>query len=97
VWAVTIVFLLFALIHVPQYWPSYGVIVTILLLSFTLTLIRARTGRLLPCFVIHLVFNAIQSVIIVFEPYLKNFVEKSPVPSPGLLVELLLRLFGAAC
>jgi hypothetical protein len=97
VWAVTIVFLLFALIHVPQYWPSYGVIATILLLSFTLTLIRARTGRLLPCFVIHLVFNAIQSVIIVFEPYLKSFVEKSPVPSPGLLVELLLRLFAAAC
>ena len=95
--AVTIVVLLFALIHVPQYWPSYGVIATILLLSFTLTLIRARTGRLLPCFVIHLIFNGIQSVIIVFEPYLKSFVEKSPVPSPGLLVELLLRLFGAAC
>jgi len=29
--------------------------------------VRARTGRLLPCFVIHLVFNGVQSVIIVFE------------------------------
>jgi membrane protease YdiL (CAAX protease family) len=95
-WAVAVVFLLFALIHVPQYWPSYGVIVTILLLSFTLTLTRARTGRLLPCFVIHLIFNGVQSVIIVFEPYLKSYVEKNPVPSPGLLLELLLRLFGPA-
>ena len=94
VWSVAIVFLLFALIHVPQYWPSYGVIATILLLSFALTLIRARTGKLLPCFVIHLVFNGIQSVLIVLEPYLKNFIEKDPTPAPGLLVELVLRLFG---
>jgi hypothetical protein len=84
------------LIHVPQYWPSYGVIATILLLSFTLTMIRARTGRLLPCFVIHLVFNGIQSVLIVLDPYLKSYVEKNPAPAPGLLVELLLRLVGAA-
>jgi membrane protease YdiL (CAAX protease family) len=96
VWAVAVVFLLFALIHVPQYWPSYGVIATILLLSFTLTLIRARTGRLLPCFVIHLIFNGVQSALIVLDPYLKSYVEKNPVPSPGLLLELLLRFFGAA-
>lgn len=96
VWAVAVVFLLFALIHVPQYWPSYGVIATILLLSFTLTMLRARTGRLLPCFVVHLIFNGVQSVIIVAEPYLKSYVEKNAAPSPGLLLELLLRLFGAA-
>ncbi|HEX7317968.1 MAG TPA: CPBP family intramembrane glutamic endopeptidase [Pyrinomonadaceae bacterium] len=98
-WAVTIVFMLFALIHVPQYWPSYGVIATILLLSFTLTMIRARTGRLLPCFIIHLIFNGVQSVLIVLEPYLKSFVEKPPdpvPPSPGLLLELIQWLFRAA-
>ncbi|HEX8150598.1 MAG TPA: type II CAAX endopeptidase family protein [Pyrinomonadaceae bacterium] len=96
VWAVAVVFLLFALIHVPQYWPSYGVIATILLLSFVLTMIRARTGRLLPCFVVHLIFNGIQSVLIVLEPYLKSYVETNPTPAPGLLVELLLGAFGAA-
>ena len=98
-WAVTVVFLLFALIHVPQYWPSYGVIATILVLSFTLTMIRARTGRLLPCFIVHLLFNGVQSVLIVLEPYLKSYLEKAPdpvPPSPGLLVGLLQRLFGAA-
>ncbi len=96
VWAVAVVVVLFAAIHVPQYWPSYGVIATILLLSFTLTMIRARTGRLLPCFVIHLLFNGVQSVILVLEPYLKNYVEKEAAPAPGLLLELLLRLVGAA-
>ena len=96
VWAVLIVVVLFAVIHVPQYWPSYGVIATILLLSFTLTLIRARTGRLLPCFVIHLIFNGVQSVLIVLDPYLKSYVEKEVAPAPGLLAEALVRLVGAA-
>jgi membrane protease YdiL (CAAX protease family) len=95
VWAVAVVFVLFALIHVPQYWPSYGVIATILILSFTLTMIRARTGRLLPCFVIHLLFNGVQSVLIVLEPYLKSYVETNPAPAPGLLAEWLVRLVGA--
>lgn len=95
-WAVAVVVFLFALIHVPQYWPSYSVIATILLLSFTLTMIRARTGRLLPCFVIHLIFNGIQSIIIVLEPYFKGYIEKEAAPAPGLLLELLVRLVGAA-
>ena len=91
-WAVVSVFVLFALIHVPQYWPSYGVIAVILILSLALTLIRARSGRLLPCFVVHLVFNAIQSVFIVFEPSLKPYFPETPTPDPGFLLELALRL-----
>lgn len=96
-WAVAVVVLLFALIHVPQYWPSYGVIVTILLLSVVLTLIRAHTSNLLPCFFIHLLFNGVQSVLIVCEPYFKRFVETDPVaPAPAMLAEIVLRLFGIA-
>jgi membrane protease YdiL (CAAX protease family) len=95
-WAVSLVFVLFAAIHVPQYWPSYGVIGTILLLSFALTLIRARTGRLLPCFIIHLIFNGIQSVLIVFSPYIERFFPETPAPDPGLLIALILRICGAA-
>lgn len=93
--AVVTVLLLFALVHVPQYWPSVGVIVTILLLSAVLTLVRAGTGRLLPCFVIHLVFNGIQSALIVLEPYLERFAPQAPTPpppDPALLLPLL-RLF----
>jgi uncharacterized protein len=70
--SVLIVMGLFTVVHVYQYWPNLGVLAAILLLSFMITLVRARTGRLLPCYVIHLVFNGIQSLIIVFTPYLPD-------------------------
>ena len=73
--AVAIVTMMFAGLHVVQYWPNAGAISSITLLSLALTLIRARTGRLLPCFVVHLVFNGVQSVIIVLEPYLRALFE----------------------
>lgn len=92
--AVACVVIVFAVIHVPQYWPSIGVIATILILSLVLTLIRARTGQLLPCFIVHLVFNSIQAVLMVLEPYLKRFSHEEVAPAPGLLVELFARLFG---
>lgn len=95
-WAVGIVLLLFAAIHVPQYWPSFGVIGTILLLSLVLTAIRARTGRLLPCFVVHLVFNSIQAVLIVLNPYLQRFAPEQTAPAPGLLLEIALRHLGGS-
>lgn len=71
-WAsVGVVSAMFAGLHVVQYWPNAGAISSITLLSVVLTLIRARTGRLLPCVVVHLVFNGITSVIIILEPYLR--------------------------
>ena len=74
-WAVIVVASMFAGLHVVQYWPNAGSISAITLLSVALTLIRARTGRLLPCFVIHLVFNGVQSVIILLEPYIQAGLE----------------------
>lgn len=68
--AVFIILGLFTLIHVPQYWPNYGVIAAVGMLSVSLTIIRAYTGRLLPCIVIHLVFNGITSILLLIEPYL---------------------------
>ena len=62
--AVVLVLGLFTLVHVPQYWPNYGVIAAVGLLSVALTVIRAVSGRLLPCYVIHVVFNGIQSILI---------------------------------
>jgi uncharacterized protein len=66
--AVIFVTLLFALVHVPQYWGSVATIAAILSLSFVLTLLRAWTGKLLPCVVTHLVFNGIQAVILLLAP-----------------------------
>jgi membrane protease YdiL (CAAX protease family) len=66
--AVIIVTLLFALVHVPQYWGSVASLAAILSLSFVLTLLRAWTGKLLPCVATHLVYNAIQAVFLLLAP-----------------------------
>ncbi|MDX6305921.1 MAG: protease family protein [Blastocatellia bacterium] len=88
--AVVVVSSMFAGLHVWQYRQNLGVIISITLLSVVLTMIRARTGRLLPCFVVHLVFNGIQSLIIVLEPYLRALVEHwHPQPTPGVLIHIL--------
>lgn len=67
---VFVVSLLFAGVHVFQYIDNFAVIAVITLLSITLTLVRAYTGKVLPSFIIHLVFNGIQSVVIVLWPLL---------------------------
>jgi len=69
--AMIVVTLMFAGLHVIQYWPNMGAISSIALLSLAITAVRARTGRLLPCFLIHLVFNGIQSLIIILDPYVR--------------------------
>jgi uncharacterized protein len=83
---------LFTLIHVPQYWPNIGVIAAVAFLSVALTVVRAKSGRLLPCVVIHLVFNGIQSVILLIEPYLPS-APPIPDPVPTLILFLGLGLF----
>ena len=68
--AIAIVTALFALIHVPQYWGSPGTIILICLLSLVLTLVRVSTGNLLPCIILHTIFNGIQSLFLVLQPFL---------------------------
>lgn len=68
--AVFLVTLLFALVHVPQYWGSPGTILLICLLSLVLTLVRVKTDNLLPCVILHTIFNGLQSLVLVLEPYL---------------------------
>jgi len=70
---IAIVSLLFAGVHVFQYRNNIAVIVVITMLSITLTVARAVTRRVLPSFIIHLVFNGIQSVLIV----VGGFVDKN--------------------
>jgi uncharacterized protein len=92
--AVIVVAGMFAGLHVWQYRQNIGASLSITLLSVVLTVIRARTGRLLPCFMIHLVFNGIQSLIIVLDPYLRALFEKwQPQVPNGALIHLL-RLLG---
>ncbi len=73
---IALVTFLFALVHVPQYWGSYAAITAIVSLSLVLTLLRAATGKLLPCVATHLVYNAVQAVALLAAP------DKMPEISP---------------
>ncbi len=66
IFAVAIVTLLFWGVHVPQYYKSVAVLVSVFVLSLALTMVRAWTGKLLPSVVTHFLFNGIQAVGIVF-------------------------------
>ena len=91
-WAIVIVSLMFAGVHFIQYWNNIGVVAAVTVLSFTLTWVRARTGRLLPCFAIHAAFNGIQAIIIVAQPYLKSLLPTQPVAKPQMLLDTLTRV-----
>lgn len=62
--AVIIVTLLFAGVHYLQYWGSPGTIILITLLSLALTLVRSTSRNLLPCIILHFLFNGFQSLLI---------------------------------
>lgn len=85
--AVLVVSLLFAGVHVFQYYNNIAVILVITLLSVTLTLTRAYTGSVIPPFIIHLVFNGIQSLILVVTPFLDKSIlnggEEATPTTPG--------------
>jgi membrane protease YdiL (CAAX protease family) len=68
-WAVVAVATLFAVVHVAQYYNNPAVVFAVGSLGFALTYVRARTGRVLPCFVIHLVFNGLQVVALLAEQF----------------------------
>ena len=70
--AVIIVSGLFTFVHVFQYQNNFGVIAAVAMLSVTLTLVRALTRRLLPCVAIHMIFNGLQSILIIFSPYFEK-------------------------
>lgn len=88
--AVLFVTLLFTAVHVPQYslgaTPDYATVIALLLLSLTLTGLRAKTGSLLPCVVLHTIFNGINSCLLLAEPYLKSL-EPVVEPTTGILLK----------
>jgi len=91
--AVVIVFLLFTLIHVPQYRQSIGVIIAVGVLSLVLSVVRAYSGRLLPCVIIHMAFNTIQAALLIIEPMLRRAMPTEPVPTVSFLLPFIHRIF----
>jgi CAAX protease family protein len=86
---------LFTLIHVPQYWPNIGVISAVALLSVVLTIVRAYTGKLLPCVIIHMSFNAVQAVLLIAEPIVNRMLHTTEpaVPTASILLPLIRSIF----
>lgn len=80
-----LVTLLFALVHVPQYYPSFSTILLLTLLSVILTLVRVKTNNLLPCIILHTLFNGFQSILLLIEPLL-------PKPAAPDAITALIRL-----
>ena len=85
--AFLLVTLLFAVVHVPQYYPSYSTIFLLGMLSLILTSIRVRTNNLLPCIVLHTLFNGIQSILLILEPFTKP----TPAADPAAAIFHLFR------
>ncbi|HLM62191.1 MAG TPA: type II CAAX endopeptidase family protein [Pyrinomonadaceae bacterium] len=85
--SVLLVTFLFALVHVPQYYPSYSTIFLICLLSLVLTLVRVRTGNLLPCVALHTVFNGTQSLLLILQPFIEDYI-KTHQPQGASIIEL---------
>ncbi len=81
--AISLVTILFVAVHIPQYYNSVASLTLLLVLSLILTIVRASTGRLLPSVVLHFVFNGIQSVFLVLQPYFTQL-QESPKDALGL-------------
>jgi membrane protease YdiL (CAAX protease family) len=76
--AFLLVTLLFALVHVPQYYPSYSTILLLTLLSVTLTGLRVWSNNLWPCVVLHTIFNGLQSTLLIAEPWIGGGLPPNP-------------------
>jgi uncharacterized protein len=71
--AIVVATMLFAGVHYPQYWGNYAGLIAITTLSFVITMIRFKTKSVLPCIVLHTIFNASQSILLLLQPWVESF------------------------
>ncbi|HEX5731315.1 MAG TPA: type II CAAX endopeptidase family protein [Blastocatellia bacterium] len=62
--SILVVTLVFAIVHIQQYWGAWSSLIGLTTLSLSMTVIRAKTKSLLPCVVIHQVNNTIAGLLI---------------------------------
>ena len=56
--AVSVTAILFALLHLPQLWGSWGGVILIFIVGYVLSFVRLRSNSLIPSFIIHTSYNA---------------------------------------
>lgn len=81
-----LVTLLFASVHMLQYWPSYSTIAMIVLLSAVLTWLRIYSKNLWPCIVLHTIFNGLQSLGLIASSYVEK---KDPAAEAAFIFTIL--------
>jgi uncharacterized protein len=86
--------LYFAIVHVPQYFPDFAAITALCVLSLVLTLVREKTGNLLPCIALHTIFNGSQSILLLLQPYLESLVPATTEDKPAMFLMIVENLIG---
>lgn len=76
--AVAIVTIMFASVHAFQYYETPSILFLLTILSLILTLMRTISGNLLPCIIFHTIVNGVQSLGLVFEPQIRQWLEANP-------------------
>ncbi|MEZ5306744.1 MAG: type II CAAX endopeptidase family protein [Pyrinomonadaceae bacterium] len=66
---VIVVTTLFAAVHFPQYREDAATLISITIVSLALTLVRVYWKSLMPCIIVHFVFNGIQSLVLLAQMY----------------------------
>jgi hypothetical protein len=91
--AIAVTSILFCLVHVAQYQDNPAVVLVIFILSLMLTLVRAYTGRLLPCIIIHTVFNGVQVIPLILGLDLEP-AKDAAQPQPAAFIEFVTQLLN---
>lgn len=58
IFAIVSTALLFAGLHVPEYWGAWQNVLMILVVGFTLSIVRGMTGSVTPGYILHLAYNS---------------------------------------
>jgi hypothetical protein len=59
--------LFFSALHVPEYWGAWNHVLLIFVVGLVLSLVRGRTGSVMPAYLLHLTYNASLMAILFVE------------------------------
>lgn len=58
--------ILFAGLHIPEYWGAWNHVIMILLVGLTFSVVRGLTGSVTPSFILHLAYNGTLMLVLFF-------------------------------
>lgn len=59
--------ILFAGLHIPEYWGAWNHVIMILLVGLTFSIVRGMTGSVTPSFILHLAYNGTLMLLLYFQ------------------------------